>query len=133
MSPIIEAAAYEAARVVQNELMAQAPSDKIAKGLTVVPIIEGQGDDTSISYEILLDENVIYGVFLDSGTLEEYDPNDEAEWDPNPGKGEGGIKPRYWISIPEEAQVRIDMIIEAALETAKEKEIEEMLEQEFGL
>jgi hypothetical protein len=132
MSPIIEAAAYEAARVIQNELMAQAPSEKIAKGITVEPVFDEGGEEISVDFEIVLDDSVFYGSFLNTGTLAELDPSDDAEWNPEPGKGKGGIKPRYWLNWSEEIQVRIDLIIEAALELAQEKEIEKQLDEQFN-
>jgi hypothetical protein len=131
ISHIITEAANLAARIIENELRAQAPSDKISKGVSVVPAYSGGETDLTINFDIYLEENVIYGIFLDGGTLEQYDPNPDAKWNPDPGVGKGGIEPRYWTNIPEEAQLRIDMIIEAALEEAKEKEIEEQLDKQF--
>ena len=131
ISPIIEAAANLAARIIENELRAQAPSDKISKGVSVIPAYSGGETDLTVDFDIFLEEDVIYGIFLDGGTLDLYDPNPDANWNPDPGVGEGGIKPRYWTNIPEEAQSRIDMIIETALEEAKEKEIEEKLDKQF--
>lgn len=117
-------AAELAARVIQNELMAQAPSEKIAKGLTVVPIYS----ENDVDFEIVLDDSVKYGIFLDSGTLAEKVVDPDAEWDPNPGKGKGGIKPRYWTNLEESMQVRIDMILEEALEKIQERKLDKEFE-----
>lgn len=131
MSPIIEAAANLAARIIENELRAQSPSEKIAKGVTVVPTYEGEENEIIVDFDIYLEENVIYGIYLDSGTLKQYEPNPDANWNPDPGKGIGGIEPRYWTNIPEEVTARIDLIIETALEEAKEKEIEAEIDKQF--
>jgi hypothetical protein len=131
ISPIIEAAANLAARIIENELRAQAPSEKISKGVSVLPAYSGGGTDLTVEFEIYLEENVIYGIFLDGGTLDQYDPNPDAQWNPDPGVGKGGIEPRYWTNIPEEVQSRIDMIIETALEEAQEKQIEADLDKQF--
>ena len=131
ISPIITEAANLAARVMENELRAQAPSEKIAKGVSVMPVYEGGEDNLSVDFDIYLEESVIYGIFLDSGTLDQYEPNPDANWNPNPGVGKGGIEPRYWTNIPEEATARIDLIIETALEQAKEKEIEAEIDKKF--
>ena len=132
MNPIIEDAAYLAARVIMNELQAQAPSAKIGEGIVVLPTFTGYGSETEVDFEIFLADDVFYGKFLDSGTLDQYDPNPDAEWRPNPGKGEGGILPRYWTNLSEEIQDRVNMIIEDALSQAKEQELEEQLDKEFN-
>ena len=116
-----------AARVVENEIRAQAPSDKISSGVKVIPTLTEVGDALDINFETVLDSSVKYGWYLDSGTLKEKDPDDNAEWDPNPGEGEGGIKPRHWTNLPEGAQQRVDMIIEDAFVTAKEEELEQLM------
>jgi len=43
---------------------------------------------------------LLYGRFLDLGTKKYYKgENPEARWNPRPGKGKGGIKPRYWTNL----------------------------------
>jgi hypothetical protein len=127
INPLIIKAADMAARVVENEIRAQAPSDKISSGVKVIPTLTEVGDALDINFETVLDSSVKYGWYLDSGTLKEKDPDDNAEWDPNPGEGEGGIKPRHWTNLPEGAQQRVDMIIEDAFVTAKEEELEQLM------
>jgi hypothetical protein len=123
MDPIIVEAAEMAARIIQNELRTQAPSEKIASGLTVVPVYT-MGE---VDFDVVLDDKVKYGIYLDSGTEDEKKINPDAEWNPNPGKGQGGIKPRYWTNLNESIQVRIDMIIEEAWDTVTEKKLDEQL------
>jgi hypothetical protein len=131
ISPIITQAANLAARIIENELRAQAPSGKIASGVSVVPSYQGSGNEIEVNFDTYLEEEVKYGIYLDSGTLKEKLPNPDGEYNPDPGEGKGGIKPRYWTNIPEESQYRIDLIIDTALETAKEKEAEEKLDKIF--
>lgn len=126
ISPLIIQAADLAARVAENEIRSQAPSGTISGGTRVIPILLETPDGFDISFETVLEDSVKYGWYLDSGTLAEKEPNEEAEWNPEPGKGEGGIKPRYWTNLKPEAQARIDMIIEDAFTAAKEAEIEQM-------
>ena len=133
MDPIIEAAGYQAARIIENELRAQAPSDAIAKGFVVLPVYtQVSEDEIDVDFEYFLEEEVFYGYFLNTGTLDELAPSDEAPWNPTPGKGQGGIKPRYWMNLPEEVQFRIDMIIDLALEEATDKKVEQELDKQFN-
>lgn len=132
MDPIIEAAGYQAARIIENELRAQAPSENIAKGFVVLPFITEEEGEILIDFQYFLEEEVFYGYFLNTGTLKELDPSDEATWNPTPGPGEGGIKPRYWMNLPEDTQIRINMIIEAALEEAADKKVEQELDKQFN-
>jgi hypothetical protein len=49
-----------------------------------------------------------YGRFIDLGTERYYKgEKPSARWNPTPGKGKGGIKPRYWTNLgkPTEKQV----------------------------
>jgi hypothetical protein len=127
IDPLITKAADMAARVAENEIRAQAPSENIASGVKVVPSVSGNGGELDITFTTVLDSDVKYGWYLDTGTLKEKRVNDEAEWDPNPGEGEGGIKPRHWTNLPEQAQERIDMLIEEAFVAAQEQRLEQLM------
>ena len=125
MDPIIKEAAYTAARIMEANIKAQAPSQKIAGGTKVIPVFDGE----ELRFEVVLDEQVKYGIFLDSGTEREYKPNPNAAWSPNPGKGTDGIKPRYWTNLDEAMQERMTKIIEEAMTKAMEKKIDEEISQ----
>lgn len=58
-----------------------------------------------------------YGIFLDSGTGPYRLPSRTSPFNRNPGKGKGGIKPRYWTNLPQETTIRIAEIIEKSLQT----------------
>lgn len=87
-------AANMAARVYKMRLRYQAPvrTGELRKSVEVVPEI------TSNSV-IFVDTFLQYGVYTDSGTGRYYKPNKQARWNPRPGRGRGGIKPRYWTNI----------------------------------
>jgi hypothetical protein len=105
--------------------VAQEISDGVYKalddlGLEIVNILKAQAPrDTgklqnSIRHRVVMKSNewalsfyyVQYGVYVDLGT---YDNADQAsygisafdlpDWNPNPGKGGYGIRPRYWSSL----------------------------------
>lgn len=86
--------AIKAARVYQTRLRLQAPvrTGKLKKSIEVVPQLTSDGIRFRETFEQ-------YGIFTDSGTGRYYKPNKNARWNPRPGKGRGGIKPRYWTNI----------------------------------
>lgn len=69
-----------------------------------------------------------YGVYTDLGTGP-YATSEEQRgpWNPTPGKGKGGIKPRFWNSIEEAIWESISDIYYKAYEQAVEKSIEDSL------
>jgi hypothetical protein len=125
MDPIVVEAAYLAARVMEANIRSQSPSEKIAGGTTVLPVFEND----EVRFEVVLADQVKYGIFLDSGTMREYKPNPNAAFNPNPGKGDDGIKPRYWTNMDETFQERITQIMERAMTEAIEKNIDKQLEK----
>ena len=125
MDPIVKEAAYTVARIMEANIRAQAPSQKVAGGTIVMPVFEND----EVRFEVVLEEKVKYGVFLDSGTEREYKPNPNAAWNPAPGKGVDGIKPRYWTNIEDSLQVRMAQIIEQAMTQAMENKIDKELEK----
>lgn len=90
----ISKAAFMAARVYQTRLRFQAPvkTGALRDSVAVVPLITSDGVVFSTTYKT-------YGRYLDSGTGKYYRPNKRANWRARPGKGQGGIKPRYWTNI----------------------------------
>jgi hypothetical protein len=123
MSPEVQKIYDTVARLMENELRNQAPSAKIASGTTVLATVsEGE-----VTFETVIDDAVKYGVYLDKGTEAYYTP-EEGPWNPDPGKGVGGIKPRFWTSLSDTFMVRITMMIEDAIVEAQEKEFEEELQ-----
>lgn len=105
----------------------QAPSSKIASGTTIVPVY---GDKT-IGFEPVLAKDVFYGQFLDEGTGPYYSRNTiRGKWNPDPGKGTGGIIPRFWLTLEEAMEERINMMLDDILAEEAGKEAEDKLPEE---
>lgn len=111
------------ARIYQDSIVKQAPSPEIGDGTTVYPVYKGN----SVYFEVALNSKVFYGVFLDTGTGQYYKPNIvRGEWNPDPGKGEDGIIPRYWMSLAQATAQRIDtMLADAISEDLQKQALEE--------
>ena len=91
------------ARLLEAELNKQKPFRKTVR---VRAMVKPNAIDFVYSYPE-------YGKYLDLGT-ERYRV-DEAQRGPfsrSPGKGIGGIKPRFWMTINESTKVRIAMMLE---------------------
>jgi hypothetical protein len=90
-----------AARIYQTRLRYQAPvaTGKLRDSVKVRVVSTSDGFQLVTTFET-------YGIFTDSGTKRYYRPSDTATWRPRPGKGKGGIKPRYWTNVQDEATVR---------------------------
>ena len=83
------------ATLIKNRLQFQAPVDtgKLKRSIRVQAFNSKDGVQFRSDY-------VTYGVFTDLGTGKYYrgeQPN--RKWNPRPGKGKGGIKPRYWTNL----------------------------------
>lgn len=69
-----------------------------------------------------------YGIFTHQGTGKYRKGNTYADtmkypFDPNPGIGEGGIQPRYWLNFKESVWQQIDNEIAAAIGLVLQAEI----------
>ena len=108
-----------AARIYQTRLRYQAPVDtgKLKNSIKVRAVANKDGFQLVSSY---LD----YGIFTDSGTKRYHRPSETAPWNRKPGKGKGGIKPRYWTNVQDDATVRRVSNIIA-------KEIAKQVQQQF--
>ena len=113
--------AYEAfAREYEAILRFQAPekSGKLKESIRVSLLQIGE-DAFGFPFE-----SVFYGKFTDLGTLDYLTSEDNrGPWTPDPVRENDnkGIAPRFWSSINETDQARMEMI----LETHKEKIIQE--------
>ena len=98
------------AKLMQDQLRRQAPvaTGKLQKSVVVKAKESKDGVQLVTGY-------LTYGIFTDSGTGRFRKPNPEAKWNPNPGKGKGGIKPRYWTNLDKAITIRIAQIIEKEL------------------
>jgi len=57
--------------------------------------VKGSYDGTTLSFKV---GSLKYGVYLDSGTGR-YKTKQRKQWNPRPGVGKGGIKPRFWMTF----------------------------------
>ena len=101
------------AKLMQDQLRKQAPDgpapgDPLRKSIVVRAKESKDGVQMVTGY-------LTYGIFTDSGTGRFRKPNPEAKWNPTPGKGKGGIKPRYWTNLDQAITIRIAQIIEKEL------------------
>ena len=98
------------AKLMQDQLRKQAP---VATGkLQRSVVVKAKEDKDGVQ---LVTGYLTYGIFTDSGTKRFHRPNNNAKWNPKPGKGKGGIKPRYWTNLDNAVTIRIARIIEREL------------------
>lgn len=85
-----------ASRLIQANLKRQAPVDTGALKKSIKVRGTYTGNSIQFKYDYLY-----YGKFVDKGTgLERYKkPGLTPPWNPKPGKGEGGIRPRFWTTL----------------------------------
>ena len=93
-------------KLVKSEMKNQVPvkTGKLRRSITVQAVETPDGFEIKSGY-------LTYGIFLDSGTKRYNKPNPKARWNPAPGKGKGGIKPRYWTNLSPEATLRISKLV----------------------
>ena len=116
-------------RELESILQNQAPkrTGALKDSIQVVP----DGND-GITIQI----GAKYGIYLYRGTGSERDPmSDEDDsvaydnlytkkWDPKPGKGKGGMKPRYWMNFSTTVWEQAQDELERAIQEALQEEIE---------
>lgn len=110
IEPEIKKAMGDAARLIETLLKSQAPkkTGSLAKSVRVT-------GEESKSGNIAFKSNYNrYGRFLDWGTLAESAYPNRGKWNPRPGKGKGGIKPRFWTTINAATRDRVKQIMAAA-------------------
>lgn len=119
MEEEIKKAAYMAARVFQSALQAQAPVGErprtksakakypqaLKQSIKVTPIFTEDSVKFKSNYNL-------YGKFVDLGTGAYRTPASRRKaWNPNPGKGTDGIKPRFWTSIKASVRQQINKML----------------------
>ena len=98
-----------AARLIEANLKRQAPVDTGALKRSIKVKANYTGESIQFRYDYLY-----YGVYVDKGTgpYGVYGKgNKPGQWNPRPGKGKGGIKPRFWTSLQDSTKIRIKKII----------------------
>lgn len=81
------------ARLLQDNLQRQAPVDTGALQRSIR--VSGRMVDDRIEFNVTY---LGYGKFTDLGTGP-YATRNRRQWNPRPGKGRGGIKPRFWLTF----------------------------------
>lgn len=125
MTERVMTAARAASQIIEQEIRDQAPGKKIGPGLSVSPVIK----DGEIEFYVTFADGVTYGIYLDRGTGKYRSSESEVgRWNPNPGKGTGGIIPRFFTVISIGTQERIAKIMEEAFLA----DVEEDLQKAFS-
>ena len=122
---ILTPATNMASRLISLQLRRQAPVDtgRLKRSVHVKVRREGESGEYTFTFEA---EYLGYGIFTDLGTGP-YGVTESAreEWNPSPGKGKGGIKPRFWNSLSESVMKPIEDIIVNAVYEAELQNIED--------
>ena len=95
MEPEIVRSASLAARLMETKLRSQAPvkTGALRDSVKVVP----RFTEKSVLLDVV---SLNYGKYTDLGTGPyRTPPSKRRNWNPRPGKGKGGIKPRFWTSL----------------------------------
>lgn len=71
----------------------------------------------------VLNDPTSYGDFTDFGT-KAYRATSRGPFNPKPGKGQGGIIPRFWSTLDDAQLERLQMIFEEELDAVLEEEID---------
>lgn len=117
--------ANKVARKYEQVLQNQAPvrTGELRRQVSVDWRIVDTPDGEQVIFSVNLGR-APYGVFTNQGTGKYYDRNpDRKKWNPKPGEGTDGIKPRYWMNLPESikkmAQKEFSTSKEIRMEIAK--------------
>jgi hypothetical protein len=113
---------------------------KISRRLEAILRAQAKGslkNSVSVTYDekgMTISESSGYGIYTHQGTGKYRKGNTYADtmnlpYDPNPGVGEGGIQPRYWLNLSQSVWQQIDdeiakavgLILEAQIVNAFQK------------
>lgn len=108
--PEITKALDQMATLVQRTLKSQSPfkTGRLRDSIQVV------GKETPNGNLVLNSSYEKYGTYLDWGTGRYNKFPNRGNYNPRPGKGTGGIKPRFWTTLSDSVKERIKMIIQQA-------------------
>jgi hypothetical protein len=106
--PQMKIAYQKSAILIERELQKQAPvkTGALRRSIKVTANMTEDGVTFSADYNK-------YGIYVDRGTGP-YKTKRRGGWNPSPGKGKGGIKPRFWTTIPRPLQNQIKTLIQKA-------------------
>jgi hypothetical protein len=98
-----------AARILQNLYRRQAPKKTGALRSSIK--VTARVTDKNISFTT---DYMKYGIYTNKGTGPYYTPV-LGEWNPKPGKGKGGIKPRFWTALDSMTRTNVASLISKGL------------------
>ena len=119
-----------------------------AMGIEILNILNAQAPrktgklQNSIRYRVVTKSNewalsfyyIYYGVYVDLGTYDNANTAaygisafDLPQWNPNPGRGGFGIKPRYWSSLSQDA-TELQEFLAKKIEGLYEEGFDELIE-----
>lgn len=104
--PEFKRAAYDAIRIIERIITAQAPvkTGALRNSIRIQPGFKN--DNVNLDFYYLE-----YGKYLDLGTGRyRTRPSRRRNWNPRPGKGKGGIKPRFWTTLKKEVRREINRL-----------------------
>ena len=107
---------------------------KISRKLEAILKFQAKGslkNSVSVTYDekgLTISEISTYGIYTHQGTGQYRKGNTYSEtmnyrFDPNPGKGEDGIKPRYWLNFSQSVWQQMDDEIAKAVGLILEAQI----------
>ena len=104
--PEYKRAAYDATRIIERIIRDQAPVKTGALKSSVRIQPRFKGDDISLEFYYLE-----YGKYLDLGTGPyRTPPARRRNWNPKPGKGKGGNKPRLWTTLKKDVRREVNRL-----------------------
>lgn len=105
----LQGIANMSARIMQNLLRRQAPrkTGALKSSIKVSAKITNNGVSFTTDY-------LPYGIYTNKGTGPYYTEK-IGRWNPRPGKGRGGIKPRFWTAIDTTTRTQIADLMKKGL------------------
>ena len=104
--PEYKRAAYDAVRIIERIITSQAPvkTGALKNSIRVQP--KFRNDRVSLDFYYLE-----YGRYVDLGTGRyRTSPSKRRNWNPKPGKGKGGIKPRFWTTLKKDVRREVNKL-----------------------
>ena len=115
----LQGTANMVARIMQNLFKRQAPKGAIRSSIKVTGKVTPNGLSFTTDY-------LPYGIYTNKGTGP-YRSRQMGEWNPKPGKGKGGIKPRYWTAIDTMTKSQITKVITSGYKQLMVQEIKKAI------
>lgn len=130
------------ARRIEGILKAQAPVKTGALRSSIRVVVNKDGLQIVLQP---INGRDSYGVYLHAGTGEEkqgpggrdfgfiYEALQDRAWNPNPGKGRGGIKPRYFLNLEDVVYEQFNDLLAQEFAKQQTEYIEQIIKQSIKL